>query len=376
MDNNEPSLDNHNVANENVGGNQTTPPDPPHRKWRWLKRLIFLLCLLVLGTIGLTVAISSTSASTVICQACHEMKPEIVTWQASDHAKVACIQCHTEINATHFFKLIHFTKKYNLPIQVKTPVADSTCESCHSNNRTITPTGDLIVPHQNHAKAGVACVTCHIGVAHGGIAERQATIDTDLGSWTAVMGRQNMSQQYKTIGMSDCVACHKDNTASKAPQNCEACHSRIVTPPSHKTAAWVANGVHGQQAQNDIDACNKCHSNTLSLVRVPNDNKAIAYARSNSFCADCHSKNKPASHNVKPFLHGNQATQNRSNCLICHDENKATKADGANKTVCMSCHNQQHTTPEFHPVPIQSATGPNASCYKCHIESSCIKCHK
>jgi nitrate/TMAO reductase-like tetraheme cytochrome c subunit len=388
MDNNEPSLENHKVAKENdgeisqlsnlsgVGGNLTsssgTPPGPPRRKWRWLKRLAFLLCLLAIGAIGLTQAMGSSGASTVLCQVCHEMKPEIVTWQASDHSKAACIQCHTDINVTHFFQIIHFTNKYDLPIQVLKPVPDSTCETCHSNNRTITPNGDIKVPHDKHTKAGVACVTCHIGVAHGGIAEREATIDTDLGSWTAVMGRQNMAEQYKTLSMTECLDCHKTN---KGPQNCEACHARIVTPASHKTADWVAKGVHGQQAENDIDSCNKCHSNTLSLVRVPNDDKAIAYARSNSFCVACHTK-KPASHNLKPFSHDVQAAQDKSKCLVCHDENTATKADGATKTVCMTCHNQQHTVPEFHPVPIQGVTGPVPSCYKCHVENTCIQCHK
>jgi len=148
------------------------PPHPPHHKWRWLKRLILLVCLLSLGVIGITQAPSAS----FVCQACHEMKPEIATWQVSSHSKIACIKCHPGIHVEHLFQLIHFTKKYYLPIQVKEPVPESICINCHSGNRVITPKGDLIVPHQKHEQEGITCTECHIGVAHGGIAERQETI--------------------------------------------------------------------------------------------------------------------------------------------------------------------------------------------------------
>ena len=190
------------------------PPRLPQRRNRWLKRLFFLFCLLALGTVSLTQAPSAS----FVCQACHEMKPEIATWQVSSHSKIACIKCHPGIHVEHLFQLIHFTKKYYLPIQVKEPVPESICINCHSSNRVITPKGDLIIPHQKHDQAGITCTECHIGVAHGGIAERQETIDGDFSHWTAVIARQNMSWQYKTLGMTECMTCHKD---TKGPQDCE-----------------------------------------------------------------------------------------------------------------------------------------------------------
>lgn len=347
-----------------------TPPDVPKRKKRWFKRLILALMFsfLAFGAIGLT---QSPSAS-FVCESCHEMKPEIATWKVSGHSKIACINCHTDIGPTHFFQMIHFTKKYYLPIQVKTPVSNQVCENCHSQNRTVTPRGDLIVPHQKHEEQGLDCTTCHIGVAHGGIAERQETIDGEFNRWDDVTGRQNMSWQYKTMNMTECLNCHKDRNG---PQDCEACHSRIVPPPSHQTKEWVEKGIHGQEAFKDLKSCDECHSYSMNLVRVPNDDKVISYARSNSFCVSCHA-NKPPSHNEKPFLHGNKALEDQRVCLVCHEKTTTKKANVATKTVCISCHKQKHSNPRFHPVPIQPGVGPSASCYKCHSQNKCSKCHK
>lgn len=342
------------------------PPGPPHRKYRWLKRLFFLFCFLALGAAGLTQAPSAS----IVCQACHEMKPETATWQVSSHSKIACIKCHPGIHVEHLFQLIHFTKKYYLPIQVKEPVPESICINCHSGNRVITPRGDLIVPHQKHEAEGITCTECHIGVAHGGIAERQETIDGDFSRWTAVTARQNMSWQYKTVGMAECMNCHKDRNG---PQGCEACHSKIAPPPSHQTKEWVQNGSHGQDAIKDLASCDTCHSYSMNLVRVQNADNVIAYARSNSFCVSCHAK-KPESHNL-PFLHGSKATQDERGCMVCHDKTTTKKTTVATtRTVCMSCHQQKHTVPQFHPVPM--GTAPEASCYRCHPQKSCVKCHK
>lgn len=342
--------------------------DVPQHKKRWLKRLIILICFLAFGAVGLT----QSPRASIICQGCHEMKPEIATWQVSSHSKIACIQCHAEIKAAHFVQLIHYTKKYYLPIQVKEPVPNSICENCHSQNRTVTPRGDLIIPHQKHEKEGIACTTCHIGVTHGKIAERQETIDGDFSRWDDVTGRQNMAWQYKTMSMTECLDCHKDKNG---PQDCESCHSRIMPPVSHQSKEWVQNGLHGQDALKNLDSCNECHSYSMSLVRVQNDDKVISYARSNSFCVQCHSK-KPASHTQQSFLHGTKATQDQRGCLVCHEKNITKNANVATKTVCISCHKQKHTMPSFHPVPIQSGTGPVASCYKCHSQNKCSKCHK
>lgn len=345
------------------------PPDPPLRKKHWLKRFFFLFCLLVFGAVGLT----QVPSASIVCEGCHEMKPEIATWKVSSHSKVACIKCHTEIYTVHLFQIIHFTKRYYLPIQVKRPVPESVCKSCHSDNRALTLRGDLIVPHQKHEKEGITCTECHIGVAHGGIAGRLETIDGNFSRWTDVTARQNMSWKYRTMSMTECLNCHKDR---KGPQDCKSCHSRIIPPPSHLPKEWIQNGLHGQAALKDIDSCDECHSYTMNLVRVQNEDKVISYVRSNSFCVSCHAK-KPESHNQQPFLHGVRATQDLRGCSVCHDKTPPKKANLATKrTVCISCHKQPHSKPQFHPVPIQKGTGPATSCYICHIKTSCTKCHK
>jgi nitrate/TMAO reductase-like tetraheme cytochrome c subunit len=83
--------------------------------------------------------------STQFCgQACHSvMKPEMVTYQHSPHARVACVQCHIGPGAEWFVKAkisgtyqVYATLTDKFPRPVPTPIknlrpAQETCEQCH-----------------------------------------------------------------------------------------------------------------------------------------------------------------------------------------------------------------------------------------------------
>jgi nitrate/TMAO reductase-like tetraheme cytochrome c subunit len=102
--------------------------------------LVFLLCTAIGSYQSYHV-----SESVEFCGvACHgPMKPEYTAYQASAHARVACVECHVGRGADAFVKAkmngVHqlvgvMTGKYNRPI--KTPIrnlrpARETCEECH-----------------------------------------------------------------------------------------------------------------------------------------------------------------------------------------------------------------------------------------------------
>ncbi|MHB1652314.1 MAG: NapC/NirT family cytochrome c, partial [Desulfitobacteriaceae bacterium] len=113
----------------------------------WSKRLLMITGLFALGMIG-TVQATSLPA---FCGSCHEMKPEYATWQASAHDKIACVKCHIGPGIIPLVKdkveavnqvFEHVTKRYYLPLEIKKPIPNSVCESCHTEARTITPSGD------------------------------------------------------------------------------------------------------------------------------------------------------------------------------------------------------------------------------------------
>lgn len=342
------------------------------------RKLIIIAGFLTLGLISTIKATSLPS----FCGSCHEMKPEYVTWQASAHDKIACVKCHIEpgivplvIDKAEALNQVfeHVTKRYYLPLQIKKPISNTVCESCHTEARKITPSGDIKIPHDKHLAQGISCVTCHSGVAHGTISERQVTIDGDFERWTPVLGRQNMVPAFRTIEMNQCLDCHK---ARNAPQECKTCHTKIIPPASHQTSAWVQEGVHGQEAFQSITECNKCHNNTLSFNAVHKSDPVTEYARSNTFCVTCHLK-KPANHNSSwGSQHGISAGNNEKGCLVCHESATAKKTDNAPATVCKSCHGKPHPIPaSSHPIPLPKGTQPKAECYSCHQETTCTRCH-
>ncbi len=338
---------------------------------------ILFISLLSLGGLQL-------SSTPEFCITCHEMKPEYVTWQASAHGKVNCIKCHIEPGVTNVIKhkisamkqlYYHFNKSYYLPIEMPEPIPNQTCLGCHSLNRGISPSGDIKVPHLTHYNKGVLCVECHAGVVHGKIAERQATLDGDFDHWTVTVGKDQVTKDFANPPMSACIECHK---ARKAPTTCQTCHSQIVPPLTHQVAAWSTK--HGLSARKDVQACDRCHSVTngpKAPEYLQTGDKAIAYARSNTLCFNCHMK-RPKGHGPDWKAQHNQfAQQNKEGCLVCHSYSKSTASGNLTKTYCQSCHISQHRNfnRASHPIQLPPGTKLNAACQRCHSSEMCGRCH-
>ena len=105
---------------------------------------------------------------------------------------------------------------------------------------------------------------------------------------------------------------------------------------------------------------------------------ATQYAKENSFCQKCHAK-KPASHNSNFFNnHGVIAGNNIETCKACHNTSRIGSSTG-NQVICSTCHPATHKKVaqlETHPIPLAGITKPSATCYKCHDQNTCTKCHK
>ncbi len=70
-------------------------------------------------------------------------------------------------------------------------LSDENCLQCHSKNRLVSASGDLIVNHKGHIEEGVPCISCHAGVAHAKIAARGINTEEVRGHWTDRSCRTN-----------------------------------------------------------------------------------------------------------------------------------------------------------------------------------------
>lgn len=322
----------------------------PGPKIRWVRRVLFLLAgLLIFISASFFVAFKVTATSE-FCIKCHEERPEYVTWQASTHSQFECVTCHiepglqsaltTQVRGVSIL-LTHLTQPNSTPINISFPVKNSVCMSCHSANRNITPSGDLLVPHDIHDRQGIACVECHSGVAHGNIVGRGIREKVDLADWTASFGQKQMVAKYINPPMDACLNCHSlRNVTTK----CSICHSKVVIPDNHKATPWLNQGQHGVDAQKGVRECHKCHSYSFTGAYQPEGMVVKDYIQQNEFCIDCHSFSRPPSHGKSqedwlPVHHNKAYDKGLKNCITCHVVDKP-KVETKNtiKVYCNSCH--------------------------------------
>lgn len=311
-----------------------------------LKFIILASGILIILIVGMTTTLSLTNQPS-FCSACHKtMTPEYATWQVTSHSQIACTNCHIKpgvVNTLlHKVKTLkepveYFTGTYPKPIEPTEKIDNENCLQCHSTNRIYTLSGDLIVPHDRHIKAGIKCVDCHYGVAHGKIYERGLTgakAKVSPEQWTTKYAEE-VTADFTKPDMDTCIQCH---IKKGKPISCETCHKSLSTPENHRTDKWI--GQHGLEAEKDIQWCTKCHNFGFKNNNINIDNKTIAYAWGNSFCANCHSK-LPAGHNNNVWRNEHPqkvAQKGMKNCLACHRINESLPKLAPAKVECIQCH--------------------------------------
>lgn len=211
------------------------------------------------------------------------------TWSTSSHAEAACNDCHVPPNAMaqaafrarmvgEFYVSLVWRSR---PPAVFGKPGNAACLACHNDLRSVSPKGDLQIPHRAHVQLlKMKCVECHEYVVH-----------------------EKSPEGKNTPTMAGCLKCHDDDIAE---DDCNACHTEKAAPASHRGTDWLV--VHPKQASDT--ACAKCH-------RWAKD-----------WCADCH-RHRPRSHGSDwRAVHGEQIKVHRS-CEACHESN-----------FCVGCHGE------------------------------------
>jgi hypothetical protein len=211
------------------------------------------------------------------------------TWGKSVHSEVTCQMCHvsTKLQDRALYTARMAGEFYLdiLPIsrnpKLQGAPPNDTCESCHIDLRSVSPAGDLRIPHKAHVEVlKIDCVACHETLVH----------------------TKNINGGHAPT-MEMCLKCHNGKKAKNA---CDTCHTDKGMPQDHKTPDWQV--VHSQK-KNQVD-CQKCHGWT------------------EKWCAECHSR-KPKAHTVDWRATHQDEVEKRRNCEACHDG-----------TFCVKCHGE------------------------------------
>jgi len=320
----------------------------------WIKLAAILGVLVVAGILTARYYVTTTKAAKLSaseteasqttsladeCSQCHEMKPEVLTWQVSAHDKFSCTTCHVNKKAADYVGK-HQNQSFSKPIKSIDTIPNAVCLKCHSANRVTSPSGDLKIPHEKHLNAGVSCVKCHYGVVHAKVAERDLSTIVDpnnFDAWNPDVAKKVSTKEYIQPSMWTCIDCHKQANVTR---KCGACHTTIPTLPSHDKPTWKAE--HGKTARGgELEQCVKCHATAgqSAFLAASTGDKTTDFARAQGFCTKCHLQ-RPEMHQksmipIHPDLVSKRGIQN---CLTCHNVKQPQLDEKVPKVFCNQCH--------------------------------------
>ncbi|MRS13083.1 MAG: hypothetical protein EG823_08445 [Actinobacteria bacterium] len=200
-------------------------------------------------------------------------------WAVSTHAEAGCQTCHVppeplprivyRVRMVGEFYLSLVSRSTRTPGYFASPTNEA-CLECHSDLRSVSPKGDLQIPHRAHIGIlKMRCVECHNYLVH------------------------ELSPEGKHVPpMVECLECHDGRDAEDA---CTACHTAKAAPESHSAGDWQFT--HAEAAK--ADGCEECHK------------------WREDWCVDCHT-DRPVSHAADwRAVHGDRVVEHR-NCEACH----------------------------------------------------------
>lgn len=302
---------------------------------RW--KLLFASLFAFIAILGMAYGAIAATSSPTFCSVCHEMAPEHVTFKASAHSEIKCTQCHIEPGAKNMVvHKIHSMKEvyYHIvgppdPIVQTVPVMNVNCIQCHSENRLVSATGDLIVNHKGHIDEGIPCITCHSGVAHAKVVERGLNGSKDLDYWTKENAEKLMGKAYMAPNMGTCIDCHDQVNQGKKPWKDKS----YILPENthgkkHKEEGTEGEGHEVAAAEvSAAEAEKKSHENTQDII-LQAIGQQKADVKISMECFTCHQEiNTPENHDAESWdqNHGGNALETLDKCTNCHQDSKWIK---------------------------------------------------
>ncbi|WP_156324289.1 NapC/NirT family cytochrome c [Bacillus sp. FJAT-27251] len=347
----------------------------PVNRWRLLFASLFAVVALS-GTMWGAIAFTS---SPQFCSWCHEMSPEFVTFEASAHSEIKCTQCHIEPGVVNLVThKVHSLKEvyYHVvgppdPIVQTVPVTNESCIQCHSENRLVSATGDLIVNHSEHIKEDIPCITCHSGVAHAKVVERGLNTQKDLDYWSLENTEKLVKNEYMRPNMGTCIDCH--DKVNKGDRPWEDIQYSLPENPhkdghgksdeGHAEAAEIAALTEEEQAAEDRK---KVQGVILQALGKQTEDVKISMD-----CSTCHMEvGIPDNHQEKDWKqdHGTSAIQKLNECMDCHQDSKWIKHFQKEEIVSLIDAGASRTKYNPDPAVAKAESRENNFCSSCHSQ--------
>lgn len=148
------------------------------------KTMLIVLIIVILLGIGAYAGMHYTSQPH-FCSSCHEIAPQVTSWETGSHKGVECLSCHAApgnigylVRKIGSYKEVYLHVSNQVPEKFEwTPHLES-CIDCHTGKDSAYPTAKNItlVPgsspnappiyHQPMIDANVNCVACHVNEGH------------------------------------------------------------------------------------------------------------------------------------------------------------------------------------------------------------------
>jgi DmsE family decaheme c-type cytochrome len=255
---------------------------------------------------------AATSAQA--CAGCHE--DEVAAWSRTTHAKSwqdgkSCEQCHGDV--TKHLETGGAKGTITSMATLSPDKVSETCVNCHER------TGEQShVRLSEHARAGVACTSCH--EVHP-TAEHKDHMNAQ--------GKLTMLRKTET---ELCVTCHKTTSADfnkpthhrliEGVLTCSNCHNPHGSNQPHQLRAdtkTLCVSCHQDKRgpfahehfASAIDGCTTCHEQHGSSAR-----NMLKFRDPRTLCLSCHSKEIGGA--AVPHSRANNSLQTTGDCTRCH----------------------------------------------------------
>ena len=326
--------------------------------------------LLLAGLLSVVLAAAPPSAKD--CTSCHEV--DLVGFQASKHASMGCVGCHSSITrlphaekpapvkcaSCHEDQVKAYAKSVH-GLAMQNGMADSaTCKSCHGSAHQILSSAAPTSP-VNSKNLPDTCGACHSNPDF--LAKHKIPFAKPVEAYRlSVHGREVAKGNASAASCSNCHGSHdilpssdpkaKVNRANVA-ETCGVCHSDIQ--------AVYADSVHGlavKRGSNDSPTCTGCHGEHNILAPRELGSLVNPARVSTVTCGRCHGDERLNSRysfgdKVPAFqdsfhglaIRGGQKTA--ANCASCHGVHNILRSEDIRSTVNPA--NLQTTCGQCHP---------------------------
>lgn len=163
-----------------MGSKQENPAKPSKAKRITLICLILIVILIAVAYAGM-----HYTSRPQFCSSCHEIAPQVTSWELGKHNMVTCLDCHASPGGTAYiirklssYKEVYLHVFHHVPTTIVwVPHLDS-CLYCHSGknhsfpnaiNITLNPGSAPNAPsisYQTMMSGQTNCISCHTNIGH------------------------------------------------------------------------------------------------------------------------------------------------------------------------------------------------------------------